>query len=263
MGLSGQYYTGYMNDSSPTRSEENIKAQQKAQEWLKSVATGPLIHWANIVTGGFTFGTNAVTDIHRFTAPGLQSTIVAVLSLGTSEIASYVFNASDELSKVRQDTANMLNAISDELKDPNIEGIPIHAEAESTSQDIEVNKQIVIVQSAANKDVFVDNAVPQLRTWNIKGYLTAVNEGLDPYMIIKPSLLIQRQLLSYYANSRMPVWFKTHDNLFYKALITHIDTAYDVRALNALLVNITLTEYKVLESDVTSLGQIQQMEQEV
>lgn len=229
----------------------------RAKQWLESVQWSESIHWANIVAGGILAGTNAKTGIHRFISGETQDGVgkmVAVLTLGGSQILNSISSGTSEA--VRK-TAKIINAITDELKDPNLEGIPIQAESEQVSQEIEVNKQVVIVQSASNKDLFVDNAVPQLKTWNIRGYLTSTPANIDAFLIIKPSLIVQKKLLEHYANSRMPIWYKTHDCSFHKVLITHYDFAYDTRALNAVLVNIALTEYKVMEVETTSLAAIQ------
>lgn len=232
-----------------------------AEKWLNTVQTAPALHWANITLGAGLMGTNRVTGVRRFvkSSPLGKGNTNAIFTMGIGGIvASIVGSVTGDPTSitVMKRAANIINAVADELKDPNIEGIPIHAEAESTSRDVEVNKQIVITQSSAQKDVIVDNAVPQLRTWSIRGYLVAPPEGLDPYLIIKPSLIIQRKLLDWYASSRKPVWFKTHDNEFHKVLITHVDTAYDTRALNALLVNVSLTEFKVMEVGATSAAAI-------
>lgn len=230
--------------------EEGLKL---AEKWLNTVQTLPLIHWATIIAGGTLLGTNSVTGVRRFVGSWGQSSVGqglegSILTLGIGDLIDAIGGSGSSLNIMKQ-TANVLNAVADELKDPNIEGIPIHAESESVSRDVEVNKQIVIVQdgNSAQKDIVVDNAVPQLRQWQLRGYVVAPPIGIETFLVIKPTLMLQRKMLDWYAASRKPVWFKTHDNEFHKVLISHIDFAYDVRSLNALLVNVTLTEFKVMK----------------
>lgn len=220
--------------------------------WMTTVQTLPPLHWANIALGATLGGTNAVTGIHRF-ADGMgaaKSTIAAYLTLGTSLLPSLAS------SSAMRAIANVANAVSDELKDPNIEGIPIHAVKENDSRDVDVNAQLVITQSSANKNYVVDNATPQLKQWQISGYLTSLPEGLDPFLIIKPGLKVQKLLLDAYAKTRRPVWFKTHDGSFEKVLIKHIDTTYDPQYLNGLAINISLVEFKVMETEATTIASI-------
>lgn len=222
----------------------------KAYAWLKTIDVAAALHWGNITTGGFLLGSNAISGVHRF--GNADNKVVAALTVGTS-----ILNTVANVGKVGPETAHIINAITDELKDPNIEGIPIHAEAESSSKDVEVNEQIVIVNSSNSKNIVVDNATPKLRKWSIRGYLTSTRAGLDPWLVLKPSLKVQERMLRAYADSRLPVWFKSHDGEFSKVLITHIDTSYDPKALNALLINIQLTEFKVMEIAATTAAAIQ------
>jgi hypothetical protein len=220
--------------------------------WMDTVQTLPAIHWANIGLGGYLMGSNAVTGIHRFSggAGTARNTMVQYLTLGLADFLPSLYSNSG----VAREVANAMNAIADELKDPNIEGIPIHAIKETDSRDIDISTNVVIRATSANKDYQIDNAVPQLKQWQINGYLTSFQDGLDPFLVIKPGLLVQKALLDAYAKSRRPVWFKTHDNHFEKVLIKHIDSAYDPQYLNGLAVNITLVEFKTMETEETTLA---------
>lgn len=216
--------------------------------WLSTVQTLPALHWANIARGGYLLGTNAVTNMHR----GAGHKIAAIfLTFGMSELLSNIGGSS-----AFKAAAEIANAITDELKDPNIEGIPIHAVKETGSRDIDIQSHMVIAQMSAMKEYIIDNAVPQPKQWQINGYITAIPSGIDPYLVIKPSMIIQDQLLDMYAKSRKPVWFKTHDNRFHLVLIKHYDSAYDPQYLNGMAVNITLTEFKVMETSAVTLPAI-------
>lgn len=235
---------------------EDKSAMYKAWKWLEGGEALRPLHWANIVMGGLLGGTNAKTGVHMYASAEARKTVMAVLTLGASAALESLSSNAQSVTDTLRKSASIINAVTDELKDPNIEGIPIHADSEGASRDVEVNRHIVIAQVAANKEVLADNATPQLKQWKIKGYLTAVRDGIDPFLVIKPSLLIQDSLLDYYATSRRPVWYKTHDCKFYRVLISHIDTAYDPKATNALLINVTLTEFKTLTDSNTTLAAI-------
>lgn len=233
------------------------KIETAVDAWFDTVLTLPSLHWANITLGGVLGGSNAVSGIHRFASVGnARRYLAAYLTIGSTEILSAMLGANGAPQKVLLETARVVNAITDELKDPNLEGIPIHASSEQDSRDITVDTHTVIVQTASNKNIIVDNAVPQLKQWQVKGYLTSLPEGIDPYLVIKPSLKAQKLLLDVYATSRRPLWFKTHDNSFEKVLITHIETAYDTNALNAVSINLVLTEFRVMETASTTLAAI-------
>lgn len=215
-------------------------AYQKTKAWLQSVYEEPYKHKANIVLGATLLGTNAVTGIHRFGTLG-QLTRNIIAGIGAIETTLLLSNTNIGTEVYRE-----MNAILDELKDPNIGGIPIHAESEVESQDCEVQQHLLIQQSQENKSYKADNSVPKPKTWTIQGYLMAARDSLDSVLTIKPSLMLQRQLLQHYIDLRMPVVFKTHDNRFYTVLVTHMDTQYTIQGLNALRISITLTEFNTM-----------------
>lgn len=223
-------------------------AVKKVNSWLQNVANNPPIHQAAIVLGALLNGTNAVTNQHRFGKIGAAMTsVVAFLGSATS----FITNAGGLMTSFNDTVARELNAVLDELKNPNIEGIPIHADQELENSSSDVNQKMYIRESADNKDYRIDNTVPKLRTWTVRGYLMS-NPYIIPLeskLVIKPSLIAQRELLQWFKDSRKPVWFKTHDNRFFKVLINMIESQYSVQSLNSLSVNLQLTEFKALEVD--------------
>lgn len=226
------------------------------EEWLGTVFTNPQLHTANIILGALLNGTNAVTGVRRVKGAGvaglISDAIVAGIGFTTNLLAS---------NPVSEAIYRQANSLSDEFKNPSIEGIPIHAIKEQESTDIDVAQKVIINQQyenrlAAQKDYYMDNAAPRPRTWAITGYLMAngLMSNLDARLIIKPSLVTQRALLQAYADSRKPVTFKTHDNRFYKVLIQHFDSAYDVQGLNSLGVNLQLIEYRTLDVSMADVA---------
>ena len=145
-------------------------------------------------------------------------------------------------------TAELVNSVTDVFNDPNIEGIPIKAETQRVSRDVDVSMQMLVAQEekgAGGKQWVTDNAAPRPRVWQVRGYLQSLSNLMDGYFVVRPTLLLQLALLDNFAASRRPVWFKAHYSLFYQVLIEHFDYEFDPKTQNSVLVNLTLCEYAV------------------
>lgn len=138
--------------------------------------------------------------------------------------------------------ANQLDNMQKALAEPNLAGIPISSSRISTGREIEVSESMVIVQSAAEKRYWTDNAVPRLKTWDITGYLTPTS-AFDDGFVIKPSLTWQVFYLDTCAKSRRPILFKTNRGEFVQVQITSLNTTEDASYNNAIEVSISLKEY--------------------
>lgn len=231
-------------------------AKQKARQWLASVWSNVKIHHAKVISGAYIAGTNAVTGITRFNYGGAGTTggfIAGMLGIGSNPLLDVLKSGANMLNPLRmQSLSKAINAYLDLMKDPNIEGIPIHATKEIEKDAVEIGKQVVIVQDSSDKQVVVDNVVPQLRVWQVQGFLMAIPNPLDNYLIIKPSLIVQKRTLLYYRDSQRPVWFKTHDGEYVLCLIEDLTFAYDEKALNACQIDVTLVEFQVLKTATVS-----------
>lgn len=251
-----------MNDFKLSNSELDVTGQQKdsslklkvkaVNEWLRSLMSKPAAHVLNITLGALLNGTNAVTGVHSIKGSigDFRNSIVAGIGAVGDVLAS-----GTPVGLLKRESIKAINAIADELKNPNLAGIPIHADTERESQDITVAKNLYIRESSARKEFVIDNTVPQLRTWRVSGYLLS-NPSIYPdvaSLLIKPDLMLQRLKLQDYIDSRLPVLFKTHDNRFYKVLISHMDTEYTIQGTNALKIDLTLTEFRVLEANYSNL----------
>lgn len=139
-----------------------------------------------------------------------------------------------------------LNQAMKALNDPNIEGIVIRAESQTTTRDVDVSTQMIISQQEKdnNKKWVTDNAVPRPRVWQVSGYLQAMPQ-VDAFLAIKPTIQAQLAYLDFMASSRRPVWFKAHYSLFYRVLIEHFTYSFDPRAQNVVKVDLTLREFVV------------------
>lgn len=228
-------------------------AAKQVHAWLEKLYANFPVHQTAIVVGALLNGTNAVTQQHRFGKLGsLAQQMVALIG----SAGNFVANAGGLTSGLNSIATRELNAVADELKNPNIEGIPIHADTELETSDVDVSQKLLIYEVDSNKDYRVDSSVPRPRTWNIKGYLMS-NANIVPLeskLVIKPSLIAQRELLQWFVDSRKPVLYKTHDNRFYSCLITRFESQYSTQALNALAVNISLQEFKVMKVNEGNLN---------
>ena len=161
---------------------------------------------------------------------------------------------------VTKQAADIMNALLKITTDPNIEGIPIRAEKETGSRDVEVAETMVIAQNDNGKAWLTDNSVPRPREWTVSGYLMSLSGFIDAFFRIKPTILAQTQMLDVYAKSRRPVWYKTHDNRFYQCLITQFTYEYNPTVQNAVHVNVTLREFVPLTSNtVAAIEYMQQV----
>lgn len=248
--------------SSDVVSSKVDAAAARIRLWLESIYYNPPIHQAACVLGGILTGTNSVTGIHRFGNIGKGvDTLVATIGAAANILTSI----QGSLDSFNSAAAKEINAVLDELKNPNIEGIPIHADTEIETSEVEVSQKLLIYEVDSNKDYRVDSSVPKPRTWNIRGYLmsNARTVPMEAQLVIKPSLIAQRKLLQWFIDSRRPVMFKTHDNRFYTCLITHFDSQYTVQSLNSLAVNISLQEFKVMQVNNGNLNTLMSKTEEV
>lgn len=167
------------------------------------------------------------------------------ISLVTEAAAAYAIGkASPYLQDVYEKT----------LVEPNIEGVPISSSVLSTSRDIDIGEQMMIVQSTSQKKYWTDNAVPKLKEWQLEGYITP-SLALDSLYLIKPSLKMQINFLDRCASSRRPVLFKDNRGEFIFVQITNLQTTEESSYNNAIKVNISLKEYKPFEV-VNAIAQV-------
>ena len=141
------------------------------------------------------------------------------------------------------EAAEFMNKSFGVFQQPNIEGITIFTENEVTHRTMDVSEQpLVVQQTEAATTYATDNAVPHPREWTLKGYIASALPT-DNYLVLKPSLILQRQYLDNCMKSRRPVWFKTYDNTFSLVLITDMQTEWNTKGTNNLFINISLKEF--------------------
>lgn len=178
----------------------------------------------------------------------------AILATGAAE---HALQTNFQGVTIAPKAAEILNKIYEYVKDPNIDGIVIHAESETCSRDVETSQRVVLSiedsddsETATRKKYIVDNAVPRLRTWEVTGYLVTASILLRN-LTIKDDLILKLLILDSYAKSRLPVLFKSSDMRFQKVLITHYEYEYDPKATNAIKIKVQLQEYKTVNVSST------------
>lgn len=164
-----------------------------------------------------------------------------------------VANAGDNISSTLG--SHVVQDWEKTLVEPNIAGVPISASHIETGREVEISESMVIVQDAAQKKYWTDNAVPRLKEWTLEGYLTS-SSALDNGFIIKPSLTWQSYYLDVCAKSRRPVMFKTNRGEFVKVQITSLRTEEDATYNNVIKVYISLKEYNpyTISADIRDIG---------
>lgn len=188
-------------------------------------------------------------------AAGLTTQALSVIQAPLAGRPGQLGNLTEKLSSVLQldpETASYVNRLWELFRQPNIEGIVVFAESESTTRHMDVSTSPLVVQSnlidgVISRTTYVtDNAVPQPRTWQLNGHLSTVMTT-DHYFVIKPSLLLQRDYLDNCMRTRKPVVFKAYDNNFHRVLITDMKTAWDSKSMNTMSIQLSMVEYVPIE----------------
>jgi hypothetical protein len=167
---------------------------------------------------------------------------LAAIATG-SALNYFKINPSGDINK---EGNALLNEALRILNDPNIEGIPIKAERQRVTRDVDITEQMIIAQDetgTGGKNWTTDNAAPRPRVWEVQGYLEPLSNVLDAYLLVKPTLALQVAILDACAKSRRPVWFKPHYFSFYKVLVEKFDCEFDPKTQNAIAVSIVLREF--------------------
>lgn len=173
---------------------------------------------------------------------------------GGYSIDSLVFGAGSVLPDAQwEEFINKLNAA---VCVPNLEGIPIFSAKMSTRRDILLSEQNIILPAdnvdagtgvgAVKRGIYVDNAVPRLRTWDIQGYILSIMPILDYRAQVKPSLLLEMDYIDAIAKSGKPVWFKTHTNEFVRAQVQGFSFEFTPEINTGVAVTLSLKEYSPL-----------------
>lgn len=175
--------------------------------------------------------------------------VATILATGTAE---HALQDNWQGVSISPEAAAVINKMYEYIRDPNLDGIVIHAESESGGREVDTSQRIVLSldndssSATMKKQYIVDNAVPRLRTWKISGYLVTSSILLRS-LTVKDDLILKLLLLDSYSKSRLPILYKSSDMRFHKVLITQYEYEYDPKATNAVHVDIQLQEYKTVK----------------
>lgn len=206
--------------------------------------------------------TNAVTEWLE-TVIMFPMAHIAVIEAASTALISAGAALNIPVGAAVASVSNFTGAIGDflmpDLINPNIEGIPISAAKVTMTRESDVSEVPLIMQNSDLRKLNynTDNVVPRLAEWHIDGYLTSFNDlnktknwplfsrRTDPEagMLIKTTLVLQKEFLDACQLSRKPVWFKTSDSKFKLVQITskHIDT--EATYNNGVHIAIVLREF--------------------
>lgn len=143
----------------------------------------------------------------------------------------------------------VMNQIQQVLILPNFMGIPLYSATEVIDRQIDVSEQPTIVQSGKIQQMFSDNSVPRLKTWQYDAYLRSTPglHVLDNSFLVKPTLVLQESLLDSMSKSRVPGWLKTSNGVFELVMITSLHIEHTANVMNAVHINIAFKEYKPIQ----------------
>lgn len=165
---------------------------------------------------------------------------------GNNTIASFFTGiASTSLNELAQ----AIKAFSTQVV---LNGIPILTESVKLVHSVDIPSTMVIDETTRNKNFVTDNTAPRPRVWTVSGYLTSLAPTIESYMIIKPTLLLQRKILELAINSRDKVKIKLNTGEIIDVYIQQLSIEDNAKAMNASIINVTVSEAVTLNTCVLS-----------
>ena len=165
---------------------------------------------------------------------------------GNNTVASFFTGiASTSLNELAQ----AIKAFSTQVV---LNGIPILTESVKLVHSVDIPSTMVIDETTRNKNFVTDNTAPRPRVWTVSGYLTSLAPSIESYMIIKPTLLLQRKILELAINSRDKVKIKLNTGEIIDVYIQQLSIEDNAKAMNASIINVTVSEAVTLNTCVLS-----------
>ena len=165
---------------------------------------------------------------------------------GNNTVASFFTGiASTSLNELAQ----AIKAFSTQVV---LNGIPILTESVKLVHSVDIPSTMVIDETTRNKNFVTDNTAPRPRVWTVSGYLTSLAPTIESYMIIKPTLLLQRKILELAINSRDKVKIKLNTGEIIDVYIQQLSFEDDAKMMNASRVSCTVMEASTLTTCVLS-----------
>ena len=155
----------------------------------------------------------------------------------------------------KQNGKEVLNDTLQVLASPSLCYIPISTDSIEDDNEADIANSMIIAQPTGVKTYLTDNVAPKPRTWTLHGYLSALLPIVEDYLLIKPTLLVQKIILLTAFKSRDTVPFKTDTGEIVDVVIKKMKIKSLANAQNAYEIDVIVQEVELLTT-TTVIGNI-------
>lgn len=155
----------------------------------------------------------------------------------------------------KQNGKEVLNDILQVLASPSLCYIPISTDSIEDDNEADIANSMIIAQPTRVKTYLTDNVAPKPRTWTLHGYISALLPIVEDYLLIKPTLLVQKIILLTAFKSRDTVPFKTDTGEIVDVVIKKLKIKSLANAQNAYEIDVIVQEVELLTT-TTVIGSI-------
>lgn len=155
----------------------------------------------------------------------------------------------------KQNGKEVLNDILQVLASPSLCYIPISTDSIEDDNEADIANSMIIAQPTGVKTYLTDNVAPKPRTWTLHGYISALLPIVEDYLLIKPTLLVQKIILLTAFKSRDTVPFKTDTGEIVDVVIKKLKIKSLANAQNAYEIDVIVQEVELLTT-TTVIGNI-------
>lgn len=155
----------------------------------------------------------------------------------------------------KQNGKEVLNDTLQVLASPSLCYIPISTDSIEDDNEADIANSMIIAQPTGVKTYLTDNVAPKPRTWTLHGYLSALLPIVEDYLLIKPTLLVQKIILLTAFKSRDTVPFKTDTGEIVDVVIKKMKIKSLANAQNAYEIDVIVQEVELLTT-TTVIGDI-------
>lgn len=155
----------------------------------------------------------------------------------------------------KQNGKEVLNDVLQVLASPSLCYIPIATDSIEDDNEADIANSMIIAQPTRVKTYLTDNVAPKPRTWTLHGYISALLPIVEDYLLIKPTLLVQKIILLTAFKSRDTVPFKTDTGEIVDVVIKKLKIKSLANAQNAYEIDVIVQEVELLTT-TTVIGDI-------
>ena len=155
----------------------------------------------------------------------------------------------------KQNGKEVLNDVLQVLASPSLCYIPISTDSIEDDNEADIANSMIIAQPSGVKTYLTDNVAPKPRTWALHGYISALLPIVEDYLLIKPTLLVQKIILLTAFKSRDTVPFKTDTGEIVDVVIKKMKIKSLANAQNAYEIDVIVQEVELLTT-TTVIGDI-------